>query len=122
VLIIINLLIKIGVFSYVYCEHSVADVVGAGVSVWHAAAASASMVSKSVDVRLGLASGVSVASLPEDAESAGEEVSPLAGDLLSVVVPAVVVDAVDNVNEGAQAESVVGGGVAVGGAAGGGLV
>jgi hypothetical protein len=80
------------------------------------------MVGKGVNVILGLGSGVAVASLPEDADSAGEEVSPLAGDLLSVVVPAVVVNALNDVNEGAQAESVVRGGVAVGGAAGGGLV
>lgn len=76
------------------------------------------MVGKGVDVRLGFASSVSVASLPENAKGTGEEVSPFAGNLLAVVVPAVVVDAVDDVDEGAQAESVVWGGIAVGRAAG----
>jgi hypothetical protein len=105
--------------SPVDSEHSVTNIIAPWESVRHAAASFAAMVGKGVDVRLGFSSSVAVASLPENAKGAGEEVRPFAGNLLAVVVPAVVVDAVDDVNESAQAESVVWGGVAVGGAAGG---
>lgn len=75
------------------------------------------MVGKGADVGLGFASGVAVASLPENTDSAREEVRPFAGNLLAIVVPAVVIDALHDINESAQAESIVRGGIAVGGAA-----
>jgi hypothetical protein len=82
-------------------QHSVSDIVSIRKAVRDAAASSATMVSKGVNVGLGFTSCVAVASLPENAKGTGEKVCPFAGNLLAVVVPAVVVDAVDDVDEGA---------------------
>lgn len=70
-----------------------------------------------MNVCLGFTSGVAIASLPESADGTREKVCPFASNLLAVVVPTVVIDAVHDINKSAQAESVVRGGIAVGGAA-----
>lgn len=65
------------------------------------------MVGKGLDILLRFRTSVAVALLPENAESAREEVFPLASNLLAIIVPPVVVHALDQVDKSAQAEAIV---------------